>query len=1067
MARRRVQKDSCTIEPSTIRIFSCSPRLTTLRRAPDLPDDSRLAPVTAARSGGPTQQNHQKTYIVSPGSILVGCDGEILSAGSQAVKNKVTPITQIVLISLISVLVFVLVHSQGVSGFGTLLGPDDPDVYPLLSTFQQDPSICFFDQSGTGDYSIGDPVYLVRAGDCTGQVNPNDLRLTEFSDEDAGSIVRSAHADRGFSLTGFQDIQIRAIHESQGTSLDPSDSVYLAFCSGSGCTVSVSVSTGWVRLTGFENLEPGSIVQNDDNDIGTQTDLLADSSEVPNGFRFWDFDGDAQFNRDDVAYWTGSGPASSPQAGHIRLGSHHVLGDFGQILQQDDHEVVNDPVSTIVHGGTICIFTQEEGPALLIPEGDCTNVNAKPGDYRLTNQHGPVGTYIQENDSDDGLELGSPSDIEFLYMDVNNNGILDEGDVVYLCAMQQNSACESTVSKNWIILSGDGNYEPGNLVDSTHVYYSYTASSLGDFSSSSADIRFWDKSQNQQFESGDILYLRTAGSSNHPLVNWLRLSDWSTNDGQPTQEPPSANELVADIVLVEKEGRMVTLDGSGSHHTGNRAIVSYSWSLGDGGEYHRDTVSWTYAEAGVYTVRLTVEDDQGQTRSVTQSITISEDGSQDSSPNPSPPPPVPQDPAPSEPIDPPSQTQRTGPESQDFSSQQGPINDGQQEVDEDNLWSLLASWFQLENGHVPWGWVWGGLVGVAALLGVGITLRTKSAQGHPVRFGSTPPLLEHKPSSPAIIAQGLTVSKKDKTILNGIDLEIPHNSLTMLIGQSGSGKSMLLKAFLGLEDSRGRLSVLGNEGNVKQSGTGVQVGYVPQKLQLYEEMTVEQNIRYFGENQNVPARTAKERIPDLLATLELQDKRKETVRNLSGGQQRRVSIACAMIHKPSILFMDEPSSGLDFTSRKNLCAMLQKLVAQTEVTVITTTHFLDETRYATNVGIVHEGKLAIFGDPVELTKSLPGRGRCVEIAFDHLGAREVDVLKKLLRGLKEQNKLEFYQIDGFIVRVTAPDPATASLGLPNLLNRNGLTPRSVQIDDARIEDVFLAFTGESYKEDRS
>lgn len=301
--------------------------------------------------------------------------------------------------------------------------------------------------------------------------------------------------------------------------------------------------------------------------------------------------------------------------------------------------------------------------------------------------------------------------------------------------------------------------------------------------------------------------------------------------------------------------------------------------------------------------------------------------------------------------------------------------------------------------------------------------------------------------------------ERDRRILDGVSFDVAAGGLTMLLGPSGSGKSTLLKAVVGLAAARGEIRVGGQWQRPGEPQAKRAIGFVPQDLQLYTNLNVLDNLVYFGAQFGIPKEKAKQTGLDILAMLGLEGLEMRPLARLSGGQQRRVSIAAALIHSPQLVVLDEPTSGLDLSARKSLWTMLQRLAHDRRVGVLATTHFIDDCQYASQVGILVEGRMAAMASPRQLLKSLPGEGRCVEIEFEEFDAATRKRFLGLLPELKSAGLIELADLRLHDVRCFARDPGRASRLLPELLHRRGFRVRSVRLDDVNLEDVFVHHTG--------
>ncbi|XP_054159940.1 ABC transporter G family member 23-like [Oppia nitens] len=208
--------------------------------------------------------------------------------------------------------------------------------------------------------------------------------------------------------------------------------------------------------------------------------------------------------------------------------------------------------------------------------------------------------------------------------------------------------------------------------------------------------------------------------------------------------------------------------------------------------------------------------------------------------------------------------------------------------------------------------------------------------------------------------------KNSVSVLNGIDVTVPKGGIYGLLGSSGCGKTTLLKCSLGrLKPKSGSISLFGHKpGSPESRVPGPGAGYMPQELALYDEFSIDETLVYFGRLFGIDGQVVQSRIEFLMDLLQLPVSRR-LVRQLSGGQKRRVSIATALLHNPPFLILDEPTVGLDLILRESIWKHLYFL-ASNGLTIIVTTHYIEEARGALRVGFMRSGRLLAEGSPDEL-----------------------------------------------------------------------------------------------------
>ena len=215
-----------------------------------------------------------------------------------------------------------------------------------------------------------------------------------------------------------------------------------------------------------------------------------------------------------------------------------------------------------------------------------------------------------------------------------------------------------------------------------------------------------------------------------------------------------------------------------------------------------------------------------------------------------------------------------------------------------------------------------------------------------------------------VFAKGVKKSFKGRVALSGLDLSVKQGQLYGLVGPNGAGKTTLIRILCGLlKPDAGDVQVIGwRLPNVRVQS---QLGYMPQEIALYGDLTVMQNLEFFGELYDLPRAQARQRAEELLALVQLVDRRNQRVGTLSGGMQRRVSLAMSLIHKPRLLFLDEPTAGVDLRLRRTFWDYFNRL-ADADVALVVTTHLLEEATSCHVIGFLHQGRLLAEGTPKEI-----------------------------------------------------------------------------------------------------
>ncbi len=256
---------------------------------------------------------------------------------------------------------------------------------------------------------------------------------------------------------------------------------------------------------------------------------------------------------------------------------------------------------------------------------------------------------------------------------------------------------------------------------------------------------------------------------------------------------------------------------------------------------------------------------------------------------------------------------------------------------------------------------------------------------------------------PAINCENLSIFAGGKLIVDSVSMNIKHGKILGILGESGAGKSTFIKGLLGMRKTTGFCQIYGMNMNKRTSRRIRPIyGYVPQDLgKIYHNFTTFENLLYFGNQYGLTEREIMSRAKRILRSLEIEDKMDELVKNLSGGQKRRVSIAIGLIHSPMFLILDEPTSGLDPVVRENLWLVFTKINEQFKTTLVVITHYPEESRFCNLVAIFGRKRGMIdFGQPKTLLVNLPGKGRSIEISFTDVKENVIARLE-LIEGIEK------------------------------------------------------------------
>src|SRR6478735_8894542 len=230
-----------------------------------------------------------------------------------------------------------------------------------------------------------------------------------------------------------------------------------------------------------------------------------------------------------------------------------------------------------------------------------------------------------------------------------------------------------------------------------------------------------------------------------------------------------------------------------------------------------------------------------------------------------------------------------------------------------------------------------------------------------------------EPGQPAIRARGLTRRFGDLIAVDHVDLLVPKASVYGFLGPNGSGKTTTIRMLCGLlTPTAGDIEVLGLQVPRQAEALRRRSGYMTQRFSLFEDLTVRENLEFLAAVQDIPRATAVQRIDALVQQYRFDDRQQQLAGTLSGGQKQRLALACAVIHEPELLFLDEPTSAVDPESRRDFWEKLFEL-ADGGTTILVSTHLMDEAERCHRLVILDHGKLVGDGTPKELMAQLDGR----------------------------------------------------------------------------------------------
>jgi ABC-2 type transport system ATP-binding protein len=313
--------------------------------------------------------------------------------------------------------------------------------------------------------------------------------------------------------------------------------------------------------------------------------------------------------------------------------------------------------------------------------------------------------------------------------------------------------------------------------------------------------------------------------------------------------------------------------------------------------------------------------------------------------------------------------------------------------------------------------------------------------------------------SPALAVEttGLTRAFGSFVAVDHIDLAVETGRIFGFLGPNGAGKSTTIKMLCGiLRPTGGRASVGGFDVAREPERVKASIGYMSQKFSLYEDLTVEENLRFFAGIYGVHGPRLASRIAWALQMAGLEGRGATLTAALAGGWRQRLALGCAVLHEPPILFLDEPTSGVDPASRRRFWEMIGDLAEQ-GITVFVTTHFMDEAEHCDELALIYSGKVVAAGTPSQLKR---------EHIQHALFEIESDDLMGAYDALKAAPAIASVALFGNALHATVTDEAAARAAIPALLAARGLPLRRLERIEPSLEDAFVAIIEASAAEGR-
>jgi ABC-2 type transport system ATP-binding protein len=304
----------------------------------------------------------------------------------------------------------------------------------------------------------------------------------------------------------------------------------------------------------------------------------------------------------------------------------------------------------------------------------------------------------------------------------------------------------------------------------------------------------------------------------------------------------------------------------------------------------------------------------------------------------------------------------------------------------------------------------------------------------------------------AIQASGLLKRFGDFTAVGGIDFDVHRGEIFGFLGPNGSGKTTTIRMMIGLlQPTEGNVDVLGIPVHAFPEKLRPRIGYMSQRFSLYNDLTVMENLRFYGRAYGLASDHLENRIQEALRMADLIGRETTRTRELAGGWRQRLALGASILHQPELIFLDEPTAGVDPVSRRDFWNLLYELATQ-GTTIFVTTHYMDEAEHCHRLAFIQHGHLIARGTVDEIRRATM-RGQVIEMS-----PKNSPAVMEALQKLKQEGRFPIDEISlyGARLHVLIQEAAQQSPHIVRALAQRGLDTGEVQIIEPSLEDVFIA-----------
>jgi ABC-2 type transport system ATP-binding protein len=306
--------------------------------------------------------------------------------------------------------------------------------------------------------------------------------------------------------------------------------------------------------------------------------------------------------------------------------------------------------------------------------------------------------------------------------------------------------------------------------------------------------------------------------------------------------------------------------------------------------------------------------------------------------------------------------------------------------------------------------------------------------------------------------ENLTKRFGDFVAVDALNFSVEHGEIFGLLGPNGAGKSTLIRMLTTLVPPTSGTARVNNFDIVKNpNGVRQSIGVIPQAMTSDLELSAEENLTIFSKLYGIPREKRKQVIPQLLKEVDLAQWADKPVKMFSGGMRRRMEIARGLVHEPKIFFLDEPTTGLDPVSRVSVWEMLDRLKRERDLTILVTTHYMDEAdKLCDRIAIIDHGKLAALDSPLKLKASIPGKN-ILEVSFSGAPGNWMETLKVLPEVAEVKSEENVF-------RISSNNGPRTTVGLLEAARGANVTVTSLSVQSTTLDDVFVHYTGHQLRD---